>query len=87
MQSLQALGSLLNYGLVVIRIRGFIGQHNKLEGVGVLLKVIPNKPPAPPAPGTVPDPISDWIKAGRWAPAEAAQADMVNAFKKENNMK
>jgi ribonuclease Z len=47
----------------------------------------PNKPPPPPAPGTVPDPISEWIKSGRWQPAEAAQADMVNAFKKENNMK
>jgi ribonuclease Z len=47
----------------------------------------PNKPPAPPAAGTVPDPISEWIKAGRWEPAEAAQADMVNEFKKENDMK
>ena len=47
----------------------------------------PNKPPAPPAAGSVPDPISEWIKGGRWEPAEAAQADMVNEFKKENNMK
>ena len=47
----------------------------------------PNKPPAPPAPGTVPDPISDWIKGGRWEPAEAAQADMVNKFKKDSGMK
>ena len=47
----------------------------------------PNKSPSPPAPGTVPDPISDWIKSGRWAPAEAAQADMIKAFKKENHMK
>ena len=47
----------------------------------------PNKPPAPPAPGTVPDPISDFIKSGRWQPAEEAQAPMVNEFKKENNLK
>ena len=47
----------------------------------------PNKPPAPPAPGTVPDPISDFIKSGRWQPAEEAQAPMVKEFKKENNLK
>ena len=47
----------------------------------------PNKPPPPPAPGTVPDPISEWIKGGRWEPAEAAQAEMVNKFKKENDLK
>lgn len=47
----------------------------------------PNKPPKPPAKGTVPDPITDWIKEGRWEPAEAAQAEMVKAFKKKYNMK
>jgi len=47
----------------------------------------PNKPPAPPEPGSVPDPISDFIKAGRWQPAEEAQAAMVEAFMKENNLK
>jgi len=47
----------------------------------------PNKPPSPPAPGTVPDPISDFIKAGRWQPAEEAQAPMVDKFKKDNNLK
>ena len=46
----------------------------------------PNKPPAPPAPGTIPDPISDFIKEGRWQPAEKAQAPMVDEFKKENNL-
>ncbi len=46
----------------------------------------PNKPPAPPAPGTIPDPISDYIKEGRWQPAEEAQAPMVDEFKKENNL-
>jgi ribonuclease Z len=46
----------------------------------------PNKPPKPPAPGTVPNPISDFIKAGRWMPAETAQASMVEAFKKENGL-
>jgi ribonuclease Z len=47
----------------------------------------PNKPPAPPARGSVPDPISDFIKAGRWQPAEKAQAPMVDQFKKDNNLK
>jgi len=46
----------------------------------------PNKPPKPPARGTVPDPISDFIKAGRWQPAEQAQATMVEQFKKENGL-
>ena len=46
----------------------------------------PNKPPAPPAPGTIPDPISDFIMEGRWQPAEEAQAPMVDEFKKENNL-
>jgi ribonuclease Z len=46
----------------------------------------PNKPPKPPARGTLPDPISDFIKAGRWQPAEEAQASMVDAFKKENGL-
>jgi len=44
----------------------------------------PNRPPKPPAPGSVPDPISDFIKAGHWKPAEKAQASMVKEFKKEN---
>ena len=47
----------------------------------------PNKPPKPPAKGTVPDPITDFIKEGRWEPAEAAQAEMVKEFKKKYNMK
>jgi ribonuclease Z len=47
----------------------------------------PNKPPKPPAKGTVPDPITDFIKEGRWEPAEAAQAEMIKAFKKKYNMK
>ncbi len=47
----------------------------------------PNKPPAPPAPGSVADPISDFIKSGRWQPAEAAQAPMVDKFKKDNDLK
>ena len=41
----------------------------------------PNKPPSPPAKGSVPDPITDFIKAGRWEPAEAAQAEMIKEFK------
>ena len=47
----------------------------------------PTAPPNPSAKDTDPDPISDFIKAGRWNPAEAAQADMIKAFKKEHNMK
>ncbi|MCH7643338.1 MAG: MBL fold metallo-hydrolase [Myxococcales bacterium] len=47
----------------------------------------PNKPPKPPARGSVPDPISDYIKAGRWKPAEEAQAPMVNEFKKKHELK
>ena len=47
----------------------------------------PNKPPSPPAKGTVPDPITDFIKAGRWEPAEAAQAEMIKEFKEKYNMK
>jgi ribonuclease Z len=43
----------------------------------------PNKPPKPSAKGSVPDPISDFIKAGRWQPAEQAQAQMVEKFKKK----
>ncbi len=41
-----------------------------------------NKPPKPPAPGTVPDPLSDAMKAGRWPEANEAQRDLVDAFKK-----
>ncbi len=47
----------------------------------------PNKPPNPPAKGTVPDPLTDFIKAGHWGPADAAQAEMIKAFKKKYNMK
>jgi hypothetical protein len=47
----------------------------------------PNKPPKPPARGSVPSEITDFIKAGRWAPANAAQAKMVNEFKAEHKMK
>jgi ribonuclease Z len=46
----------------------------------------PNKPPKPPARGSVADPISDFINAGRWQPAEKAQAPMVEEFKKENDL-
>lgn len=46
----------------------------------------PNKPPAPPARGSMPDPMTDFIKQGRWAPAAKAQAPMVNKFKQENNL-
>jgi hypothetical protein len=46
----------------------------------------PNKPPAPPKKGSMADPISDFIKAGRWKPAEEAQAPMVEAFKKEHKL-
>jgi ribonuclease Z len=47
----------------------------------------PNKPPNPPAKGTVPDPLSDFIKAGHWKLADEAQAEMIKEFKKKYKMK
>lgn len=48
----------------------------------------PTPPPPPPKAGTVPDPLSDFSKAGRWNPeAEDASAKLIKAFKKEHNMK
>jgi ribonuclease Z len=44
-------------------------------------------PPQPPAAGTVPDPMTDFIKAGRWQPAIDAQNELVGTFKKEHDMK
>jgi ribonuclease Z len=47
----------------------------------------PTPPPAPPTSG-VADPLSDEMKAGRWNPQAAdAQKALIEAFKKENNMK
>ena len=46
----------------------------------------PTKPPKPPARGTVPDPITDYIKAGRWD-VDDAQGPMIKEFKKDHNMK
>jgi ribonuclease Z len=40
-----------------------------------------NAPPKPPAAGTVPDPLSASMKAGRWKDAKEAQRDLVDAFK------
>jgi len=47
----------------------------------------PAKPPKPPAKGSLPDPVSEYINAGRWQPANEAQSEMINKFKKEHNMK
>ena len=47
----------------------------------------PNRPPKPPAPGSVADPMTDFIKSGRWEPAQEAQADMVNSFRKTHGLK
>ena len=47
----------------------------------------PNRPPKPPAPGSVADPMTDFIKSGRWEPAQKAQADMVNSFRKTHGLK
>ena len=48
----------------------------------------PTAPPKPPAKGTVPDPLSDKMKAGRWNPqASDAQKELVDTFKKKYNMK
>jgi len=46
----------------------------------------PTPPPKPPTSG-VADPLSDAMKAGKWEPAEAAQRDLVDTFKKNHNMK
>jgi hypothetical protein len=43
--------------------------------------------PTGTAPGSQPDPLTDFIKEGRWAPLEQAQAPMVNKSKKENGLK
>jgi ribonuclease Z len=47
----------------------------------------PNKPPKPPARGTLPDPMTDFIKQGRWQDAVKAQTPMVDKFKKEHGLK
>jgi ribonuclease Z len=46
----------------------------------------PNRPPKPPAPGTVPDPVTDFIKAGHWD-VDDAQGEMIREFKKRHGMK
>ena len=46
----------------------------------------PTPPPKPPTSG-VADPLSNAMKAGKWEPAEAAQRDLVDTFKKNHNMK
>lgn len=43
-------------------------------------------PPKPPARGTVPDPVSDFIKAGAWD-VDDVQGEMIKTFKKTHNMK
>ena len=48
----------------------------------------PNKVPNPPAKGTLPDPITDFIRDGKWNPeTEDALKSMVTEFKKDHNMK
>ena len=48
----------------------------------------PKKPPSPPAKGTVPDPITEFIKNGKWNPeTEDALKPMVTEFKKAHDMK
>ncbi len=46
----------------------------------------PNRPPKPPARGTMPDPMTDFIKGGRWN-VEDAQGEMIREFKKSHGMK
>jgi ribonuclease Z len=46
----------------------------------------PNRPPKPPAAGTMPDPMSDAVKAGRWDVSDA-QGPMIKEFKKAHGMK
>ena len=47
----------------------------------------PNKPPKPPARGSVPSEITDFIEAGHWGEADKAQADLIKKFKAEHKMK
>jgi ribonuclease Z len=42
-------------------------------------------PPKPPARGTVPDPVSDFIKAGAWD-VDDVQGEMIKEFKKKHKM-
>ena len=42
-------------------------------------------PPKPPAKGTVPDPVSDFIKAGAWD-VDDVQGEMIKEFKKKHKM-
>jgi ribonuclease Z len=44
----------------------------------------PKKPPAPV--GGVPDPLSDFIKAGKW-PVDDVQGEMIQEFKQEHGLK
>jgi ribonuclease Z len=46
----------------------------------------PKRPPKPPARGTVPDPMSAKVKAGRWDVSDA-QGEMIKEFKKAHGMK
>ncbi len=46
----------------------------------------PNRPPKPPARGSLPDPMTDYIKKGRWN-VDDAQGPMIKEFKKEHGMK
>ena len=46
----------------------------------------PNRPPKPPARGSLPDPMTDAIKAGRWD-VDGAQGPMIKQFKKTHGMK
>ena len=46
----------------------------------------PTRPPKPPARGSMPDPMSDAIKAGRWN-VDDAQCPMIREFKKTHGMK
>jgi len=44
----------------------------------------PNRPPKPEK--GVPDPVSDFIKAGKWDVSDA-QGEMLKAFRKKHGMK
>lgn len=48
----------------------------------------PTPPPAPLSDGSVPDPLSEKMKAGMWNPeTQQAQRELVEAFKKKYNLK
>ena len=68
------------------RISGHTPTEEFVSEWGVGKDNFQSNPPNPPKRGTVPDPLSDYMKAGRWN-VDDALGPMVKAFKKEHHMK